>query len=118
MLKIIFQFLLGNIAARLIFKIMLKSLHIGPEEYYKNFRGGSFRPNRRKPEGRILLTIRPNREAEFDRKAENISSLISASYINIFICYKNHLVYHNVLIEKVIYYTMRVSLCPQYIHKV
>ena len=31
LLKIILQFLLGKIAARLIFKIKLKSLHIGPE---------------------------------------------------------------------------------------
>ena len=31
LLKIVLQFLLGKIAARLIFKIMLGSLHIGPE---------------------------------------------------------------------------------------
>ena len=30
MLKIVLQFLLGILAARLIFKIMLNSLHIGP----------------------------------------------------------------------------------------
>ena len=30
LLKIVLQFLLGKIAARLIFKIMLKSLHIRP----------------------------------------------------------------------------------------
>ena len=61
----------------------------------------SGRPNNRKPEGQILFTIRPNRKAKFDRKAENTSSLISAQYINIFICSNNHLVYHDVLIEKV-----------------
>ena len=38
----------------------------------------SGRPNHRKPEGRILLTIRPNRKAQLDHMAENISSLISA----------------------------------------
>ena len=27
------------------------------------------------------MTIRPNRKAKFDRKAENVSSLISAQYI-------------------------------------
>ena len=52
--------------------------------------GGAVRPN---PEGRII----ENRKAEFDRKAENISSLISAQYINIFICCNNHLVYHDML---------------------
>ena len=30
LLKIVIQFLLGKIAAKLIFKIMLKSLHLGP----------------------------------------------------------------------------------------
>ena len=34
-LKIVLQFLLGKIAARLIFKIVLKSLHIGPGEVKK-----------------------------------------------------------------------------------
>ena len=29
-------------------------------------------------------TIRPNRKADFDRKAENIGSVISAQYINIY----------------------------------
>ena len=58
----------------------------------------SGRPNDRIQEGWILLTIRPNRKAEFDRKAENLGSVISTQYINIFICYKNHLVHHNVLI--------------------
>ena len=47
----------------------------------------SGRPNKRKPEERILLTIRPNPKAQFHLKAENKSSLISAQYINIFICY-------------------------------
>ena len=42
---------------------------------------------------------RPNQKAEFDHKAENKGSVISAQYINIFICYKRHLVYHDVLIE-------------------
>ena len=45
----------------------------------------SGRPNNRKPEGQILLTIRPNRKAKFDCKAKNIGSLISAQYINIYI---------------------------------
>ena len=40
-------------------------------------RGGAVRPNRRKPEGRILVTIRPN------RKAENIQNLINAYYIEL-----------------------------------
>ena len=34
-------------------------------------RGGAVRPNNRKLEGRILLTIRPNCKAEFDHKAKN-----------------------------------------------
>ena len=55
---------------------------------YPNERGGSFRPNNIKLEGQILLTIRPNSKAEFDRKAQNMSSLNSAQYINSFICYK------------------------------
>ena len=37
----------------------------------------SGRPNNRKPEDRILLTIRPKRKAKFDRKAKNLSSLKS-----------------------------------------
>ena len=43
----------------------------------------SGRPNDRKPEGRILLTIRPNCKVEFDHKAENISSSISAQYMGL-----------------------------------
>ena len=43
----------------------------------------SGRPNRRKPEGRILVNIRPNRKAEFDRKAENIRSIINAYYVKV-----------------------------------
>ena len=50
-----------------------------------------------------------NRKAEFDRKAENQSTLISAQYINIFFCYENHLVYHDVLIEKVEKFTLSLS---------
>ena len=48
------------------------------EPYEWVHKAESGRPNHRKPEGQILVTIRPNRKAEFDRKAENISSLISA----------------------------------------
>ena len=53
-------------------------------------RGGSIRPN---PEGRIIENqkakffwpLGQNRKAEFDSKAENQSTLISAQYINIFL---------------------------------
>ena len=38
----------------------------------------SGRPNNRKLEGQILLTIRPNRKAEFDHKAKNISTVAAA----------------------------------------
>ena len=48
---------------------MAKIVEVGQAE--------SGRPNYRKPEGRILVTSRPNRKAKFDRKAENIRSLIS-----------------------------------------
>ena len=55
--------------------------------------GGSIRPN---PEGRIIENrkaefywpLGQNSKAKFDPKAENISTLISAFYNNIFICYK------------------------------